>query len=52
MAEHQLGQNISAKEIASIVTFLKALTGEIPRDYVKKPELPPSGLDTPKSDRR
>lgn len=40
MAEHQLGRELSSEEVDSIVTFLKALTGEIPKDYIQKPELP------------
>ena len=35
-------------EIASIVTWLKALTGDIPTAYIQKPELPPSSDKTPK----
>jgi hypothetical protein len=31
------------------VTFLKALKGEIPTDYVKVPKLPESTADTPKA---
>ena len=48
MAKHQLGKKISSREVTSVVAFLKALTGEIPKDYIKKPELPPSGPETPK----
>lgn len=48
MAFHQLGKELNAAEIASIVTWLKSLTGEIPRDYIKKPELPASTDKTPK----
>lgn len=47
MAEYQLGRELGDEEIASIKTFLGALTGEIPTDYIRKPELPPSGPDTP-----
>ncbi len=47
MAKHQLGKQLSADEVASIKTFLEALTGDIPTDYVKKPELPESGPETP-----
>jgi cytochrome c peroxidase len=48
MAEHQLGKNISDEETASIVAFLKALTGEIPKDYIAPPKLPEDGPNTPK----
>jgi len=47
MADHQLGRALQPEEVTSIVTFLKSLTGEIPQQYVAKPELPPSGPDTP-----
>lgn len=50
MAHHQLGKELSATEIQEIVTFLNALTGEIPTEYVKKPELPESGPNTPAAD--
>lgn len=49
MAEHQLGKTISDEETASIVTFLKALKGKIPHDYIAKPELPEATPDTPKA---
>jgi len=48
MAEHQLGKVLTAEEVASIVTFLKSLTGEIPKDYIIQPQLPESGPKTPK----
>lgn len=50
MADHQLGKTLSDADVASIVTFLNALTGEIPADYVKAPALPESGPNTPKPD--
>ena len=40
MAEYQLGRQMTADEVASIITFLNALTGEIPAEYIRKPELP------------
>jgi cytochrome c peroxidase len=49
MAEYQLGKQLSDEETASIITFLKALKGEIPTDYVKAPKLPESGPNTPKA---
>jgi cytochrome c peroxidase len=49
MAEYQLGKQLTDEETASIVTFLKALKGEIPTDYVKVPKLPESTADTPKA---
>jgi len=50
MAEYQLGRELDDATVASIVTFLKALTGEIPEAYVAKPELPASGANTPAPD--
>jgi cytochrome c peroxidase len=50
MAWHQVGKKPDAATIASIVTFLKALTGEIPKDKIAKPELPKSTDATPKPD--
>lgn len=49
MAEHQLGKVITDEEADSIITFLKVLKGTVSEEYVKKPELPESGPDTPKA---
>lgn len=49
MAEYQLGKQLTDEETASIITFLKALKGDIPTDYVKAPKLPESTADTPKA---
>ncbi len=35
MAEYQTGRTLSSAEIASIVTWLKALTGDIPKAYIQ-----------------
>jgi cytochrome c peroxidase len=48
MAHHQLGKKIADEDVRSIIAFLGALTGEVPTDYIKKPELPESGRRTPK----
>jgi len=48
MAVHQLGRTPDEEAIRSITTFLKALTGDIPRDYIKPPVLPKSTPSTPK----
>jgi cytochrome c peroxidase len=48
MAYHQLGMSLKDDEIASIVTFLNALTADLPAEYIKKPELPKSTDKTPK----
>jgi cytochrome c peroxidase len=48
MADYQVGKTLSDAEIQSIVTWMKSLTGEIPADYIKPPELPKSTSKTPK----
>lgn len=48
MGEHQLGKTLSAEDVDAIVKFLASLTGEVPSDYVKAPELPKSTPKTPK----
>jgi cytochrome c peroxidase len=40
MGKHQLGLELSDSEIASIVTWLGSLTGDLPTDYITPPELP------------
>lgn len=40
MAWHQLGKQLSDEQVASIVTFLEALTGRIDEAYIARPELP------------
>lgn len=40
MATHQLGKELTAEQVGSIVTFLKALTGTPPADALAAPELP------------
>ncbi|MBZ5554345.1 MAG: cytochrome-c peroxidase [Acidobacteriia bacterium] len=41
MAEFQLGKSLSHDDVRFISAWLKTLTGRIPVDYVKPPELPP-----------
>ena len=48
MAKVQLGKKLSKKEVESIVAFLKALDGEIPKHALELPVLPPSTKGTPK----
>jgi cytochrome c peroxidase len=48
MAEHQVGKTITDGQCASIVTFLKALKGDLPTDYIREPKLPASTELTPK----
>lgn len=50
MAWHQLGKQLTDEEARLIVAFLRSLTGELPADYIAKPELPPSTARTPKPD--
>ncbi len=50
MAEYQLGKQLGDEDTQAIVTFLEALTGELPTDYIAKPELPASTDQTPKPD--
>lgn len=40
MGRHQLGIGLSDGEVEAIVTFLGALTGELPREYIERPALP------------
>lgn len=51
MADHQLGKTLTDAEVASIVTFLNSLTGEVPAAYAAAPALPESGPQTPKADK-
>jgi cytochrome c peroxidase len=51
MADHQLARTLSQEEAGSIATFLKALTGELPTEYIKEPPLPKSTAKTPKPDK-
>jgi cytochrome c peroxidase len=50
MAKHQLGKELTADQVESILAFLGALTGELPADYIAKPKLPDSGPKTPEPD--
>lgn len=47
MAEYQLNKTLTDEECGEIVTFLKALKGKLPADYIKEPKLPENGPDTP-----
>lgn len=49
MAEHQLGKTLTDAETASIVSFLKCLKGDLPKEYIQAPDLPESGPKTPKA---
>jgi cytochrome c peroxidase len=48
MADYQVGKTLTEAEIQSIVTWMQSLTGEIPADYIRAPELPKSTSKTPK----
>jgi cytochrome c peroxidase len=48
MAEHQLGKTLSDADVTSIVAFLKAMTGEIPKDYVAEYKVPSEIPPAPK----
>ena len=51
MARLQLGKQLTATEVTSIVAFLKALSGKPTSAYISEPSLPPSSPSTPKPDR-
>ncbi|MEZ4737589.1 MAG: cytochrome c peroxidase [Caldilineaceae bacterium] len=40
MVRHQLGKTVTDEEVADVVAFLNALTGELPTDYIAQPVLP------------
>ncbi len=40
MGHHQLGVELTAEQVDQILAFLNALTGELPVEYIRKPELP------------
>lgn len=50
MARHQLGKQLTDVEVKRVITFLKTLEGDLPAEYIRKPELPPSGPKTPPPD--
>lgn len=39
MVRHQLGKELEDNEINDMVLFLRSLTGEVPADYIARPEL-------------
>lgn len=43
MGHHQLGRELSEEQVGEIVAFLNALTGPLPEDFIRRPELPGSG---------
>ena len=50
MARHQLGKELDDAKVQSIAAFLDALTGELPKDLIAAPTLPPSDSATPAPD--
>lgn len=42
MVRHQLGKKLTLEEVDDMVTFLRALTGELDAEYTAAPELPPN----------
>lgn len=47
MAVHQRGVTLSDAQVKSIAAWMDSLTGEIPANYIKAPELPKSTPQTP-----
>jgi len=50
MGRYQLGLDLNANEVTSIVTWLNALTGDLPKAYIAAPTLPKSARETPRPD--
>jgi cytochrome c peroxidase len=51
MGEYQTSKGaLTDAEVTSLVTFLKALTGDVPTAYIQEPALLPSGPATPAAD--
>ncbi len=47
MAVHQRGETLTKAQVKSIETWMDSLTGQIPMNYIKPPELPKSTSQTP-----
>jgi cytochrome c peroxidase len=50
MGRHQLGLELTERERTSVVAWLKSLTGALPTDYIRVPQLPASSEETPRPD--
>lgn len=50
MAEHQLGRTIEEEQVKKIALFLGSLKGEVDQEFIRMPELPEDGPETPKSE--
>lgn len=48
MGSYNASVKLTDADVQSIVTYLKALTGTLPTDYIKAPKLPASTAKTPK----
>lgn len=48
MGRHQLGKELSADDVRSIATWLKTLSGDIPKDYVAEYKVPSEIPPAPK----
>ncbi|MGB9464609.1 MAG: cytochrome c peroxidase [Candidatus Acidiferrum sp.] len=47
MAVHQRGETLTKAQVKSIETWMDSLTGQVPMNYIKPPELPKSTSQTP-----
>jgi cytochrome c peroxidase len=45
MGHHQLGVELTPDEVRDLKAWLGSLTGEIPKDYIAKPVLPPGSTE-------
>ena len=51
MGEYQLGKQLKQDEVEAITTFLKALTGALPKaEHIAEPKPLAAGKNTPKPD--
>ena len=50
MGQAELDKDLADADVAAILTFLAALTGDLPADYIKMPTLPSSTGSTPMAD--
>jgi len=47
MAVHQRGVTLTDAQVKSIEIWMDSLTGQVPMNYIKPPELPKSTSETP-----
>jgi cytochrome c peroxidase len=48
MSDYQVGKTLAPADVQAIAAWMKSLTGEIPAEYIKPPDLPKSTAKTPK----